>query len=463
MRKDNAALEEPGPTPPPLHTRWLSLAYSDDLVTKNSGKVLDILKSDPFQYFCKNYVDGKRGAQGDWKIWDSNGGGHEMYAVSLLGQVTGNRAGFLRPGFSGALIVDDPMPPRDERSFAKKDVINKNLNRVVRNRLMHPLVPIVMIQQRIATGDQTDFLRSSKSLDDYRLTKFPALITPKIARAMPLKLRAKMVEATGYSGKPVSYWESQVDTEYLLRVQQNDAFLFASQYQQAPDEAMLEGAIFKTEMESLITEGRNGRLRKEPHIPVNTYWDLGINDDMAITLCQEVGRERRIIGAYHNRDVGLEHYLGWLQDYQNKFGIRWGVHFGPHDLANRNKFTAKSDKQVALEAGFKFEPPVARPQLKRDAIIKTRRMFPYVMIDEEACRADPVDPDPKQEDRWLWAALQRYHRKYDAENEVFMNEPAHDWASNPVDSFMLIALVWKGPEIDRPAPQGSKPSSFWSR
>ena len=463
LRKASATELKPSGTKSSLHTRWLSLAYSDDLVTKNSGKVLDIIKSDPFQYFCPNHIDPKRGAQGDWKMWDNEGGGHEMYAVSLLGQVTGNRAGFLRPGFSGALVVDDPMPPRDERSFAKKDVINKNLNRVVRNRLMHPAVPIVMIQQRIATGDQTDFLRGPKSLDDYRLTKFPALITPKIAKAMPLKLRARMVEATGYSGVPVSYWESQVDTEYLMRVQANDPFLFTSQYQQAPNEAMLEGAIFKVEMAKLILENRHVRIKKEPHVPVDTYWDLGINDDMAITLCQSVGRERRIIGAYHNRDVGLEHYLQWLEDYAKKFNIRYGRHWGPHDLKNRGKFTAKSDKQVAQEAGLKFEPPVDRPQFKRDAINATRKIFDYLLIDEEATKLDLVDPNPKQEDRWLWAALQRYHRIWDAENEVFLNEPAHDWASNPVDSFMLIGLTYKAPELEVQGPAVKQPTSFWSR
>lgn len=445
-----------------LYTRWLLASYSDDLVTKSGGRVLDIVRSEPFQYFCPNYPDQKRQAQSDWRVHDAEGGAHELYGVSLLGQVTGHRAGFMREGFSGALVIDDPMPPRDERSFAKKDQINRNLNRVVRNRLQHPKVPIIMIQQRVSTGDQTDFLRSGKSLDDYRLTKLPALMTPAIVKAMPLERRRRMIASTGYSGKEISYWEGQVDTGYLLRVRENDPYLFSSQYQQAPDEAMLEGAIFRKELEQLVADGRNGRLPKLPHVGVDTYWDLGINDDMAITCCQSVGRERRIIGHYHNNNAGLEHYLVWMMDFEERFGIRWGKHFGPHDLKNRGKFTAKSDKQVAFEAGLKFEPPVERPRHKRDAIEATRRVFPMLLIDQEAVSRDAVNPDDKQLDRWLWAALGRYHRKWDAENEVFLNEPAHDWASNPVDSLMLIGLTYTTPKIrgkDQPA---ASPGSPWA-
>lgn len=446
------------------HTRWLSVCYSDDLVTRNSGDVLEIMQSEVFQFLVPNVTEG--GAASDWKIRDREGGAHMMYGVSLLGQVTGNRAGFLRPGFSGALLIDDPMPPRDERSFAKKDQINRNLNRVLRNRLMHDGVPILMIQQRITTGDQTDFLRSAKALDKYRLTKIPALITSEIAIKMPLERRRRMVAATGFDGRtPVSYWDEQVKTEFLRTVQENDAFLFSSQYQQAPDEALLEGVIFRAEMAQLVADGRNGRLiGLKPHVPVDTYWDLGINDDMSVILSQSVGLERWVLAAAINNNVGLEHYLIWMLDFAEKHPwLRWGKHYGPHDLKNRGKFTAKSDRAVALEAGLKFEAPVDRPLHKRDAIEATRRIFPLIRIDEEMCKVDPVSPDPRQEDRWLWAALQKYHRLYDAEAEVFKNEPAHDWASNPVDGFMLIGLTYKAPKLAPPPAESAVAPSFWGR
>lgn len=38
--------------------------------------------------------------------WTTQGGG--VYATSSLGQVTGFRAGYMEPGFNGAMIIDDP-------------------------------------------------------------------------------------------------------------------------------------------------------------------------------------------------------------------------------------------------------------------------------------------------------------------------------------------------------------------
>ncbi|MCH5814810.1 hypothetical protein MMB00_24550, partial [Salmonella enterica] len=78
------------------------------------------------------------------------------------------RAGYMIENcFTGALILDDPLPPKDSDSGKLMDKANKKLNRVVRSRLAHDNVPIIMVQQRIANGDSTDFLMSDKTPDTY--------------------------------------------------------------------------------------------------------------------------------------------------------------------------------------------------------------------------------------------------------------------------------------------------------
>lgn len=446
----------------PRSTRHLPVCYSDILVTKNTGRIKEILLSEPFQYMCPVKLAGNaRKGEGDWKVVDPEGGTHEAFGVSLLGQVTGNRAGFLaQEGYSGALIVDDPMPPKDEGSFTKKDTINKNLNRVLRSRLAHDDVPIVMIQQRVATGDQTDYLTSDKALDDYQVMKIPALITPDYVKTLTPKQRAHMVASTGYSGKDVSYWESQLSTEYLMRVRENDPFLFSSQYQQAPDEAMLEGVIFRHEMEAAAKDGRIGKVRIDPAILVDSYWDLGWNDMMALWLVQSTRYGRRAIGCYGNSQLSMEHYLQWMVDYREKFGIRYGKHYGPHDLANHDLMTGVSRIDAAKKMGIHFTM-VERPARKRDSIEATRRVFDLIEIDETLCSMDPVNPNEKQKDRWGLAALRKYRRKYDAENEVFSNEPVHDWSSNWADAFMNIGLTYKEPRVQQQEPGPGIPSG-WS-
>ena len=447
----------------PRSTRILPTSYSDRLVTVNTGRIKEILESEPFQYMCPVRPAGKsRKGEGDWRMRDAQGGTHEAYGVSVTGQLTGNRAGFMTPGYSGVLVIDDPMPPKDLGSFAKKDTINNNLNKVVRSRLNHSDVPIVMVQQRVSTGDQTDFLTSDKALDDYRVVKIPALITPEYAKTLEPRWRALMVADTGFNGHdPVSYWESQVKTEDLLRMRENDPFLFSSQYQQAPDEAMLEGVIFRKEIEDAIKGERIGSVRIDPALPVQSYWDLGYNDMMTMWLAQHTRYGRRVIGCYGNSQLGMEHYLQWMIDYREKFGIRFGKHYGPHDLANHDLMTGVSRIDTALKMGIKFDL-VERPARKRDPIEATRRIWPLIEIDETLCSMDPVNPNEKQQDRWGLAALKKYRRKYDGENEVFTNEPVHDWTSHWADSFMLMGLTYKEPrvqELQQPGPSGG---SAWS-
>lgn len=451
----------------PCATRTLPVSYSGDLVGKNTGRIKEILLAEPFQYMCPVRLGDVRKGESDWRVTDPEGGTHETFGVSLLGQVTGNRAGFLRKGYSGALIIDDPMPPRDERSFAKKDQINRNMNRVLRNRLQHDDVPIIMIQQRISTGDQTDFLMGENSLDDYRLLKIPALITPEYASTLPPARRAHMIAATGYTGDPVSYWETQVSTEYLKRVQENDPFLFSSQYQQAPDEAMLEGAIFRMEIERAYADDRIGEVPIDKSIPVDTYWDIGYNDMMTIWLVQARRNMRRCIACYGNSannvdgEPSIELYANWLHDFREKFGIRYGKHHGPHDLAQHNAMSGMSNKNAAKRSGINFERPVERPKTKQVPIDMTRRIFNVIEIDEERCSMDALDPNEKQRDRWGLAGLKRFRRMYDAENEVFAREPVHDWASHWANAFMLIGLTYKEALVHQ-EPESRPITSGWS-
>jgi len=448
----------------PWQTRSLPVSYSDSLIKLNTGAIKEILLSEAFQYMCPLNMGRARKGESDWKMYDAEGGSHEVFGVSLSGQVTGRRAGFLTDRFSGVLVIDDPMPPKDSSSFARKDEINSKLNRVVRSRLMHDDVPIVMVQQRVATGDQTDFLTGDKALDDWELIKIPALITPDYMKSLTPKLRARIATAIGYKGEDISYWERQVPTAYLKRVRENDVFLFTSQYQQAPDEAMMEGVYFKREIAAAYAQGRIGKLRIDPSLPVCSVWDLGMSDLMVVWLYQKDRHIRRVIGCYGNHDLSIEHYIHWMMDYRDKFGIRYdnraNTHLAPHDIVNRGKLSSVSDMEVARRAGINFTP-VERPRQKNDPIAATRRIWPVIEIDEELCSMDAVNPIEKQKGRWGLDGLKKYRRIYDAENEVFANEPVHDWSSHWTEAFLLIGSTYQEPRItlEPTAPSGG---SGWS-
>jgi hypothetical protein len=437
-----------------LPTRWLPISYSDDLVTENASRVKDIIDSEPFQAFWPLELSQTTRGKSDWLYQDKAGKQHRMFGTSLMGQVTGRRAGYMiENSFSGALIIDDPLPPRDEggKRMAKS---NGSLNKVVRSRLAHNKVPIVMIQQRIGNGDSTDFLMSDKAPDTYALYKVPAMIDKVYVDAHPENIQAAIMRDSGFVGTKTSYWPDKEPTETLRAYEKADPFLYSSQYQQAPDEAMLEGVIYRREVERMVEEGRVCRIPVESRLSTYTYWDLGINDDMALWVMQPHGLDLRLVAFYCNHGHGMEHYINWLKDFRDKYSIRYEKHYAPHDIEVDELTSGKSRKDTAREMGIDFVT-VPRVKVKRDSIEALRKLFPRLWIDPERCDTDPIYGAKVRG----WEAMRKYRREYDPDREVFSDKPYHDWSSNPADALQQLGLSWDDPKKKQPT-QPQKPKSW---
>lgn len=418
-------------------TRWLPLSYSDDLVTENSARVKEILESEEHQSLWP--LDPSKDTRGksDWKFHDVHGNAHRMFGTSINGQVTGRRAGYMQAGFTGALTLDDPMPPKNETSGKMMDKSNKQLNRVVRSRLAHDDVPIVMVGQRVGKGDSTDYLLSDKTPDDYVMFKVPALIDNEFVASLTPELREACIKDTGFTGKRTSYWPDKEPTETLLAMEKADAYMFSSQYQQAPDEALAEGMVYRNEVELLVEEGRLGAIPVEKALPVHTFWDLGINDDMVVWLMQPHRKELRMIACYGNSNEGMEHYINWLHDFRDKYGIRFGEHYAPHDIAVRDLMTKRSRLDTAKEMGIRFTM-VERCKSKRDSINALKVLFPRIWIDNARCEKG-------------WSAIKALRREWDHDNEAFKDQTGPKWATNYTDAIQQMGLYWKDKEPKKPA------------
>jgi hypothetical protein len=62
-------------------------------------------------------------------------------------------------------------------------------------------------------------------------------------------------------------------------------------------EASIEGAYLAEQMAKVRREGRICNVPIE-RAPVDTFWDLGVNDDMVIWFRQKIGPEHRFIDYY---------------------------------------------------------------------------------------------------------------------------------------------------------------------
>lgn len=199
-----------------------------------------------------------------------------------------------------------------------------------------------------------------------------------------------------------------------------------------------EGAFFTRLLQQAETQGRICRFPIERHLPVFTFWDLGVSDDTSIWFMQPKGKELRFIDFHTNNGEGLEHYIDHCKDVQEKHDFRaYGKHFGPHDVDNRNLATGRNadgelrslKEWAAQEHNFVFHT-VPRVAGKPEGIEAVRQILPSCFFHEEFTK-EGVE------------ALRAYRRAFDKDNNSFKKEPLHNWASNPADAFQTFATGWE--------------------
>ena len=447
----------------PRSSRWLPLSYSEELVTENSKRVKEILDSEEFNSLWPLTIDPTTKSSSNWMYRDQNGNRHRLFGTSINGQVTGRRGGYMIDNcFTGAVILDDPLPPKDMDSGKLMDKANQKLNRVVRSRLAHDEVPIIMVQQRIAKGDSTDFLNSDKTPDSYQMFKVPALVDREYLDSLPKEMQEACIRDTSFKGGRVSYWPDKEPTETLLAMEKADNYMFSAQYQQNPDNALLEGVVYKKELDILISDGRLCNIPIEKSLPVFTYWDLGINDDMVLWLMQPHRKELRMIACYSNRDEGMEHYINWLHDFADKYGIRYKQHMAPHDIAVRDLMTREHRIDIAKRMGIKFKL-VERCKSKRESINALKTLFPRIWIDKVRCDTDISGASGDAAKKTGWKGIKSLRREWDHNNEVFKDDVGPKWATNFTDAIQQMGLHYKDelPRQSQPKPKHRAASGGW--
>jgi predicted phage terminase large subunit-like protein len=173
------------------------------------------------------------------KRWITTLGG-EMLAVSSGGQITGFRAGRMRDGFSGAILIDDPLKPDDAYSDTSRNRVNNRFTNTFKSRLAVETVPIIIIMQRLHEDDLTGYLLHGGSGEKWHHLEIPVEIKPD--RGYPAEYTHGV--PIPYEFEPGPLWEFKHDSEDI-EVLKADEYTFASQYDQRP--APLGGGIFKTD------------------------------------------------------------------------------------------------------------------------------------------------------------------------------------------------------------------------
>lgn len=227
-----------------------------------------------------------------------------------------------------------------------------------------------------------------------------------------------------------------LDPKYLAEarsVMTNDEYL---QEFECSFDASVKGAIYAQEMRQALNDGRICNVPRDPLLPVDTYWDLGVADASAIWFVQSLrSGEVRVIDYYEASGEGLPHYVQVLKTK----GYTYGAHHAPHDIQVREFASGRSRLETAASLGIRF---VVVPNVPiEDGIHAVKMLLPRCYFDEKKTQAGRE-------------ALQHYRRDYNTRLHEFKNTPVHDWSEHGASSFRYLAVKQQapGPDQKRPSP-----------
>lgn len=196
-----------------------------------------------------------------------------------------------------------------------------------------------------------------------------------------------------------------------------------SQYPSTPDEAFrasTKGAYYGSQMLQAWQEGRVTKVPVDRAMRVDTWWDLGMNDEMFIWFIQRNGYEIRAVHCYKNSGEGLPHYAAYLEQWRKDNQIVYGRHVAPHDIKVRELNTGKTRLETAGGLGIHFEVAPMLPVV--DGIEAVRAALPRCVFDQEGCESGIK-------------GLEQYRKEWNEKLGVYRDQPLHDFASHPADAF----------------------------
>jgi hypothetical protein len=233
-------------------------------------------------------------------------------------------------------------------------------------------------------------------------------LEPKIGRDLPMRKRAWYVATrdADFKSKPERMWQ---------------------EYPSTPEEAFQrskEGTYYVNEFALARKQGRITTVPWEKAIPVNTFWDIGLNDEMTIWFHQRIGIQNRFIRYYENSGETFSHYVSYMQS----LGYVWGRHYLPHDGDTKRLGTVQNwtPKQMLEDLGLRNVEIVPRIDRVQTGIQMVRDVFGSCWFDETNCKQGLIH-------------LENYRKEWDARLAVWKDEPRHDKASNGADAFRGFA------------------------
>jgi hypothetical protein len=201
-------------------------------------------------------------------------------------------------------------------------------------------------------------------------------------------------------------------------------------------EAAILGAYYGKEMREAEQGGRIGRVPVNPDLPVQTAWDIGVDDPMAIWCFQTYPGRLDVVDYIEGSGHGFDWYTEKL-DARGYHGTDWV----PHDAKVREAGAPGARTRIETLITLGRNPKLAPDQSLMDGINAGRLTIPFAHFDRDRC-AQGLE------------CLREYKTEWDEKARVFRKTPAHNWASHGADAWRTLANAWRFADkpVEKPNP-----------
>ena len=190
----------------------------------------------------------------------------------------------------------------------------------------------------------------------------------------------------------------------------------------------VRGMIYGKQMESLHTRGHIRDVPYDQRYPVNTFWDIGVSDSIAIWFHQRIDGIDYMVDYYEVANTGLK--TVW-RDLQAK-EYTWGNHFVPHDAAHRHHSSGgviSNVMDIMHGLGMRHIEIVPKTHLLWPAIEQTRGVLTRCFFDAIRC-AEGLD------------CLTNYQTKVDDDGTQSL-KPLRNKYTHGADAFRQFAQAYE--------------------
>lgn len=189
----------------------------------------------------------------------------------------------------------------------------------------------------------------------------------------------------------------------------------------------MKGSFYIDQIEEAHSEGRIGEYAYDSTMPVDTFWDLGVDDSTAVWFTQRTGNKITFIDFYEDSGKDLTHYVKVLEAK----GYDYRTHYLPHDAHQRSIQTGSSSadifEQICKNYGISSDVYVLDRMSVQHGIDAVRSRFKRYHFDASKC-AEGIKK------------LELYHRRWDKRRQVFLKEPVHDGNSHAADALRMEGI-----------------------